>query len=183
MFDRPRPSAGLKTRRRGPKTGQDAHHRPSPRVSRPFAFRLEKVRSLRERAEDQAREELAQGLAHHRAGVAQLQAADHAAGAAHEATRDTLRTGATAADLLAAHTFAERTQTQRRTAVVDLQARDAEVAARRAALVAAAREREVLERLQRRARSRHDAEHARIEQGNIDEIALAVHRRAQVAAA
>jgi flagellar FliJ protein len=56
------------------------------------------------------------------------------------------------------------------------------VDARRVALVAAAREREVLDRLERRARARHEAESARLEQGRLDEIALAVHRRAQVAA-
>lgn len=151
-------------------------------MSRPFAFRLERVRSLRERAEDQAREELARGLADRREGEAALQAADHAAGAADETTRSVLRTGASAADLLAAHAFAERTKSRRHAAVADLQAREAEVASRRAALVEAAREREVLDRLERRARSRHDAEHARVEQGTLDEIALAVHRRAKAAA-
>jgi flagellar protein FliJ len=151
-------------------------------MDRPFTFRLERVRSLRERAEDQAREELARGLAHRHAGAEQLQAADRAACAAHDLTRGTLRAHATGADLLAVQAFVERTQRSRQAAALDLDRRDAEVEARRATLLAAAREREVLERLQRQARARHDAENARLAQGALDEIALSVHRRAQVAA-
>ncbi len=151
-------------------------------MDRPFTFRLERVRSLRERAEDQAREELAKGLAHRHDGLALLQAADRAAAGALDATRGTRLAGATGADLGAAHAWADRARRSRDAAALDLDRRDAEVDARRTALVAAAREREVLDRLERRARARHDAERARAEQGTLDEIALAVHRRAQAAA-
>lgn len=150
-------------------------------MSRPFHFRLDRVQSLRERAEDQAREQLAHGLARHRDGAEALAAAEHAEGAARETTRMTLLAGATGADLVAAHAFAEQVQGRRRSAVLDLQQREAEVAARRAALVAAARDREVLDRLERRARSRHELEQARVAQGELDEIALGVHRRGQAA--
>jgi flagellar protein FliJ len=151
-------------------------------ADRPFTFRLERVRSLRERAEDQAREELARGLAHRLDGASALQAADAAADAAHDLTRGTLRAGAVGADLVAMHAFVEHTQRSRQTAALDLDRRDADVEARRVALVAAAREREVLDRLERRARARHEAENARLEQVVLDEIGLAVHRRGQVAA-
>lgn len=151
-------------------------------ADRPFTFRLERVRSLRERAEDQAREELARGLAHRNAGAALLQAADLAATAAQERSRSSMLSGAAGADLMATHAFLEHTQRSRQSVALDLGRRDAEVEARRTALVAAAREREVLERLQRRARERHDSENARLEQVNLDEIGLAVHRRGQVAA-
>ena len=151
-------------------------------MSRPFTFRLERVQSLRERAEDQAREELARGLARRVEGAEQQQAADHAAGAAHELTRGALRAGTTGADLLAVQAFVERMQRSRHAAALELSGRDVEVEGHRVALVAAAREREVLDRLERRARSHHEAESARLEQGTLDEIALAVHRRARVAA-
>lgn len=151
-------------------------------MSRPFTFRLERVRSLRERAEDQAREELAKVLAHRLEGATRLQTADHAADAAHATTRGALRAGASGAELIAAQTFVEQTQHARRLAAVELDGRTVAVEARRSELVAAAREREVLERLERRARARHDAENARLEQSTLDEIALTMHRRAQAAA-
>ncbi len=150
-------------------------------MSKPFHFRLERVQSLRERAEDQAREELAHGLARHRAGAVALAAAVDAEDAARATTRSTLLAGATGADLVAAHAFAERVEGRKRSAALDLQQREAEVAARRGQLVEAAREREVLDRLERQARSRHELEQARVEQIGLDEIALAVHRRGQAA--
>lgn len=152
-------------------------------ADRPFTFRLERVRSLRERAEDQAREELARGLAHRLEGERHLQAADQAVIDARDVSLGTLRGGAQAADLVAAHAFLEHTHRSRQSAALDLDRRDADVQARREALVVAAREREVLERLERTARARHDAENARLEQVVLDEIGLAVHRRGQVAAA
>ena len=149
-----------------------------------FTFRLERVRSLRERAEDQAREELAKGLRHRLEGEALLRQAGVAAGAAREATLSTAMRpeGASAASLIAAQVFAERRHAEHKAAMLDLSRRDAEVDARRTALTAAARDREVLERLKRRARAEHDAEVAREEQIELDEIALAVHRRGTVAA-
>ena len=51
------------------------------------------------------------------------------------------------------------------------------MAARRAALAEAAREREVIEQLKRRRRADHDAEVLRLAQISLDEIALTVHRR------
>jgi len=147
-----------------------------------FTFRLERVRSLRERAEEQAREELAKGLNHRLAGEALLQQAAQAAGAARTATGEIMRGGASGQDLIAAQAFAERRESERQAAELDLGRREAEVEARRVALANAAREREVLERLKRRAHAEHTAEVARVEQIELDEIALSVHRRGQVAA-
>jgi flagellar biosynthesis chaperone FliJ len=85
--------------------------------STPFTFRLERVKSLRERAEDQAREELGRTLTHRVRGEALVrQAAD-------------------------------------------------------------AREREAIERLERRRRADHEAEMGRRAQAALDEVALTVHRR------
>ena len=148
-----------------------------------FTFRLERVRSLRERAEEQAREELARGLTHRLQGEALLQQAAGAARAAREATLGTAMRGASGHDLIAAQAFSERREAERQAAALDLSRREAEVDARRTALTAAAREREVIERLERRARAEHQAECARREQIALDEIALTVHRRGKLAAA
>jgi flagellar FliJ protein len=149
-----------------------------------FTFRLERVKSLRERAEEHAREQLARELALRVRGAALLHEAAHAARTARETGRDTaVRGGASGADLLAAQHWIERAERGRRDAALDLDRQDAEVAARRVALTAASRDREVLSRLEARQRADHQREVARVEQQELDEIALGVHRRGQVAAA
>jgi flagellar protein FliJ len=147
-----------------------------------FTFRLERVRSLRERAEEAAREELARELSHRVRGEALLRRATSAVSAARDAGRDTvLKTGASGADLLAAQAWMERVERRRLDAVADLDQRDAEVARSRAALVEAARDREAIERLKRKRRADHDAEALRRAQIVLDEVALTVHRRGSAA--
>jgi flagellar export protein FliJ len=148
-----------------------------------FTFRLERVKSLRERAEDHARENLARELTLRMRGEALLREAASAAAGARDSGRDTVtRAGASGTDLIAAQHWIERAERDRREAALDLDRRDAEVAARRAALATASREREVLSRLETRQRAAHRREVARTEQIELDEIALAVHRRGQLAA-
>jgi flagellar FliJ protein len=147
-----------------------------------FKFRLERVRSLRERAEERAREELAQELSHRLRGEAMLREATMVASSAREAGRGALRPGASGADLLAAQAWIERSERARREAALELDRRDAEVAARRETLTVAARDREVIERLKRRRREDHDREVARLDQIELDEVALGVHRRRAAAA-
>jgi flagellar protein FliJ len=147
-----------------------------------FTFRLERVRSLRERAEDTAREELARELSHRVRGEALLRQATSAVSSARDAGRDTvLKAGASGADLLAAQAWMERVERHRLDAVADLDQRDAEVARSRAALTEAAREREVIERLKRKRRADHDAEALRRSQIVLDEVALTVYRRGSAA--
>jgi flagellar FliJ protein len=150
-------------------------------TSPPFQFRLERVRSLRERAEEQAKEELAAGLAHRRRGEVLLQQATYQAGQARTLARNTVLAGASAADLLATQAWIERAEREREAAALDLDRRDAEVDARRTVLARAAGDHEVVQRLRTRARAEHDALHARLEQANLDEIALTMHRRAAAA--
>jgi flagellar protein FliJ len=147
-----------------------------------FTFRLERVRSLRERAEEAAREELARELSHRVRGEALLRQATSAVSAARDTGRDTvLKAGASGADLLAAQAWMERVERRRLDAVADLDRRDADVARSRAALAEAARDREAIERLKRKRRADHDAEALRRAQIVLDEVALTVHRRGSAA--
>jgi flagellar FliJ protein len=149
-----------------------------------FTFRLERVRSLRERAEEHAREELARELQLRLRGEALLQQATSAVSAARDTGRGAvLRPGASGADLLAAQAFMERAERDRREAETDLDRQDAEVEARRQALTAASREREAIDRLKARQRADHEREAARKAQIALDEVALGVHRRGKVVAA
>jgi flagellar export protein FliJ len=148
-----------------------------------FTFRLERVRSLRERAEERAREELAHELQLRLRGEAMLREATHAASAAREAGRDTVRARVSGMDLIAAQAYIERAERSRREAALDLDRQEAEVAARREALASAARDRQAIDKLEARQRADHDREWARKAQGALDEVALSVHRRTSVAAA
>jgi flagellar FliJ protein len=142
-----------------------------------FTFRLERVKTLRERAEERAQEDLANELRLRLRGEAMLREATYAASAATQAGRDAVLARSSATDLIAAQAFMERTERDRREAALDLDRQDAEVAARRVALQAAARDRQVMDKLEERQRAAHNAEWARRAQGALDEIALGVHRR------
>ena len=147
-----------------------------------FTFRLERVKSLRERAEERAQEDLANELRLRMRGEAMLLAATNAASDAVQTARRVTFAGASAGDLIAAQAYIERAQRDRHAAALDLDRRDAEVAARREVLQGAARDRKVMDKLEERQRADHDREWARRAQSDLDEIALGVHRRGTVAA-
>ena len=143
-----------------------------------FTFRLERVRALRERAEDHAKEELAASLTQRLREEGMLRAAETELEAARMQRRGSACAGAASGEeLLAAQAYLERTARRREAAALDLDRQEAEVDARRVALTAAARERAVLEKLKERRRSEHAAWAARREGAALDELALAMHRR------
>jgi len=73
--------------------------------------------------------------------------------------------------------YLERTQRAEQAAAVLLGRREADVDARREALVHAAREHRALTRLEERRRQEHALEGARAEGVVMDEVALTMHRR------
>ena len=144
-----------------------------------FNFRLERVRSLRESAEDAARGALARPHNPRIRGAAHVREATHPLTAAHAAARAAPAT--TARDLIAGQAWMERLERHRVDAVAELDRRDASVARSRAALAERAREREAIERIKRKRRADHDAEVLRQAQIALDEVALTVHRRGSAA--
>jgi flagellar FliJ protein len=140
-----------------------------------FTFPLERVRTLRERAEERAREALSAELRLRAEGEALLQAATAAVDSAREANRFAGRVSAL--DLLGAQNFLETTERKRVEAELELARRDAEVAVKRDHLAAAARDRQAIDKLKERRKAEHDAEWTRRAQNTLDELALAVHRR------
>jgi flagellar FliJ protein len=145
---------------------------------RPFNFRLERVRALRESFEDQAREELAASMSTRIKGEAMLLAASETFSQAQAKRRESAALEVSGQDLLAAQAYIERTSRARYAAELELGRREAEVDARRTALLAAARERQVLERLKERRAADHQRESNRIEGVLLDEMAITSHRRA-----
>jgi flagellar protein FliJ len=146
-----------------------------------FTFRLERVRSLRERAEERAREDLAHELRLRLRGEAMLLEATQAASAATQTGRAAVTSRTSGIDLIATQAYIERAETRRREAALDLDRQDAEVEARRVALQTAARERQVMDKLKERRHAEHKAAWALKAQSALDEVALAVHRRGAAA--
>jgi flagellar export protein FliJ len=142
-----------------------------------FQFKLESVLAVRERAEREAQQALAEQLA-----LEGRCAADAAAAAArvHAARSLAARSSGTvvhAGDLRARQAYLERAERDGRTAARVLAAQQEEVHGERQRLEAAARAREVLERLKDRHHEAHLREVARVEEALLGEIALAGHRR------
>ena len=143
----------------------------------PFQFRLERVRALREQAEEKAQEELASSLSIRLKGEAMLRAAAENVNGAQRARRESATLDLSGSELIALQHYLERTERARESAALELDRRDAEVDARRAALTERSQERQVLERLKDRRRADHDREQSRREGLLLDEMALNAHRR------
>jgi flagellar FliJ protein len=150
-------------------------------VDRPFTFKLERVRALRERKEELAKEELAASLALRLRGEAMLQAAAENVEQARGLQRAAAGAPMSAPDLQAAQRYLERTEREREHASLNLDRQDAEVDARRSALQSAAREREVLERLKQRRQAEYRREAGRREGVLLDEMAITMFRRGRTA--
>jgi flagellar FliJ protein len=107
-----------------------------------------------------------------------LRAASERYTTAQDTRRETATLEVSGQDLLAVQAYVERTSRARQAAELELDRRDAEVDARRTALLAAARERQVLERLKERRKTDHRRESERVEGVLLDEMAISSHRRA-----
>jgi flagellar FliJ protein len=146
--------------------------------SPPFRFRLERIRSVRERIEEQAREELAASLAVRLKGEGMLRAAEAELQAAQSARRSAgADQAASGLDLVTAQAYVEHAERRREARMLELDRCDAEVDLRRQALQQAAKDRQALERLKERKREEHKVESDRIAGIALDEMSLNVHRR------
>jgi flagellar protein FliJ len=142
-----------------------------------FRFRLERVRELRERREEVAKQELAVALSDHFRAEKQHRAAEQQIAHARAAQLDAALSSSNVTDLLAHQAYLERTETAKRATRHDLDCREVELSDRRDALRRAARDRQALERLKDRRRAEHAREAARIEGLDLDEIAINNFRR------
>ena len=144
-----------------------------------FRFRLERVRAVRERKEDLAKRELARSVSRLASTREQLQSAQAEVEQAQSEQRDAaVRQGPVpGGELQARQAFLERVEQRRSSREIDLQRSEAEVADRNAALVKAAGEHEMLNRLKSRRRVEHEREAARAESRALDEMATVRSRR------
>jgi flagellar FliJ protein len=142
-----------------------------------FRFRLERVRALRERREDVAKEELAGAMVAHRLSEEQEQAAADRITQAQTEQRNGSSAPATAGELLARQAYLERSEEAHLATRRDLHRQELELNRRRDALTVAAMERQALERLKETRRADHEREVARREGLLLDEMAINGFRR------
>jgi flagellar FliJ protein len=142
-----------------------------------FRFRLERVRALRERREDAAKQELAGAMLRHRRSEDEVDAAAARLAGARAAQVDATRVTSNATEMLARQAYLERAERAHQATRQDLQRYELELAQRREALVHAARDRQALERLKEHRRADHEREVARREGLVLDEIAINGFRR------
>jgi flagellar protein FliJ len=149
-----------------------------------FTFRLERVRTLREEAEELAREALTKEIRLRDEGKMQLDDARAAVRAACDLNRSALGGGGmvSAVNLRAIQSYVERREQLQNSAALELSRREHEVSTKRTDLAAAARDRQAIDKLKERQLAEHNAEWARKTQNTLDELALAVHRRGVLAA-
>jgi flagellar protein FliJ len=142
-----------------------------------FRFRLERIRELRERREELAKQELAVALGDHFLAEERHRAAGERIVHARAAQLNAALSSSNVTELLAHQAYLERTETAKRATRHDLDCRAIELDDRRDALRGAARDRQALERLKERRRTEYALEAARIEGIELDEIAINNFRR------
>jgi flagellar FliJ protein len=142
-----------------------------------FRFSLERVRALRERTEDQAKEALAGAMQDQLRSEREADEAAARVAQARTAQLDAAALPTSAHDLIARQAYLERSEQAHRMSRDILGRSEAQVQQRRTALTEAARDRQALERLKEHRRQDHEREAARVENATLDEIAINGFRR------
>ena len=142
-----------------------------------FRFRLERVRALRERAEDEAKEAFAGAMMDRLRSEQEMENAADRVAQAREAQLDATAAPISAIDLMARQAYLERSERAHQASQDDLNRRDVALEQKREELTEAARDRQALERLKENRRIEFVREQQRIEAANLDEIALNGFRR------
>jgi flagellar FliJ protein len=142
-----------------------------------FRFRLERVRALRERAEDEAKEAFAGAMMDRLRSEQEMDDAARCVAQAREAQLDATAAPISATDLMARQAYLERSERVHEASKHDLNRRDQTLEQRREELTEAARDRQALERLKENRRIEFQREQQRIEAADLDEIALNGFRR------
>jgi flagellar FliJ protein len=146
-----------------------------------YRFRLERIRSLRERHEDAAKQAFAGAMIERQRSEHELERAHERVARARQAQLNLTTAPVSSTELMARQAFLERSERTVRVQQEDLGRHEQLVAQRRTELTRAARDRQALERLKENRRVDHEREQARREAATMDEMALNGFRRRAVA--
>jgi flagellar export protein FliJ len=141
-----------------------------------FRFGLERVRAVRKHGEEVAQQSLAGAVERRDDCEAELRIAEERVDDARAAQRAAAERSGSASEMLRHQAWIERTEQVQASTSEDFSREEREVARSRAALTAAASDRQALDRLEVRRRSEFDRAAARSESREHDEIALNVFR-------
>lgn len=142
-----------------------------------FRFRLERVRALRERAEDEAKQAFAGAMVQRLRSVQEMEDAAKRVEQARRAQLGAHTAPMNATELIAGQAYLERSERAHRVSQDDLSRHDQSLAQRRGELTEAARDRQALERLKEHRRVEFQREQDRVEASELDEIAINGFRR------
>ncbi len=142
-----------------------------------FRFRLERVRALRERREDAAKEALAGAMVQHQRCADAVARAAERLDHARESQLQSAAGPVSGTDLIAGQAYLERAEKAHQAGRRELYRHEMELNRRRDVLTEAARDRQTLERLKEQRRRDHEKELARLEGLALDEIAINGFRR------
>ncbi|HEY5390133.1 MAG TPA: flagellar export protein FliJ [Solirubrobacteraceae bacterium] len=142
-----------------------------------FRFRLERVRALRERTEDEAKQAFAGAMQERVRSEREVQDAAARVASARDAQLDATGVRTSATDLMARQAYLERSELAHRASQENLGRREEALEVKREEMTEAARDRQALERLKEHRRLEHEHEQARLEAAELDEIALNGFRR------
>ncbi len=142
-----------------------------------FRFRLERVRALRERAEDEAKEAFAGAMFDRLRSEREMEEAARRVAEARDAQLDATAAPVSATELMARQAYLERSERAHEASKEDLSRREHTVEERREELTEAARDRQALERLKEHRRTEFLRERDRVDALALDEIALNGFRR------
>jgi flagellar FliJ protein len=142
-----------------------------------FRFRLERIRALRERREDAAKEALAGAMVQHKRCEDAVALAAQRVEQARAAQLEAAATPISATELIARQVYLERAEKAHLVGRRELRRHELELTRRREALTEAAQEHQALERLKEKRRRDHEKETARLEGLALDEIAINGFRR------
>jgi flagellar export protein FliJ len=131
-----------------------------------YRFRLERVRALRERREEEAQMELAGAMMRRRRCQEEVVLAAERISSARQG-----QSRAQGNELRDYQAYLERMEQSHRLLLEELARHEKEVADRRASLTARSQDRQALEKLKEKGLDAHNREVARVEQITLDEIA------------
>lgn len=144
-------------------------------MTKRFHFHLQPILDIREGAEQRAREELAERMAVRSQGRQNLETAEDLVNQADVAARQRAQAPVSAAELAAQQLWRERLERYRSAAGEQLQNAEQDVVVSRQALVEAHKARATMDRLKELRHEAHQAEMARLEAAEADEIAIRQH--------
>ncbi len=138
---------------------------------KPFKFTLEAMRVLRQRQEQDAMDAYARTLLYRQQAVQRLEAVQQEISASWHELRSRLGSGFKASEVAQAQNYHRSLEKRREECAAALSLAERRVNAALQAMLAARRQREVVDKFHSKQKAAHEREHSRLEQKVLDDLA------------